>query len=440
MRRHLRTMIRLPPQEVARVQEEKFISLVRFAYREIPFYRKRWDAAGVNPADIRTIADIVKLPVISREEVREGFRAGLFSRAHDGTQNVVFQTSGSTGESLEVPWDRPSMLRIMTYFSPDIVGEYAGIEIRSATYIVVMGHGDTIPPFSLDHPHETPPGMTFSRGNVSFIDALEPPDRILAFIAEKRPDFIGGYTGIITELAAYAQEHGIPVWCPRLIGLSAEPLPSQSVRLIREVFRAPVMASYVATETGLIAVERRYGEGYGVVRWDVVVELLNDDGEMVREGEVGNVVVTTLSNRAMPLIRYAGLADYSSFKPGCGNDPATLSVVYGRKIERLECRDGSTVNPYLLEVIMASIEGIGQYQIVQHSLDEIEVLYVPLKEKTGVPVSPDTRSAARAFARVFGAGVQVRFRAVDRIPRQAGLHKTPLIVSRGAFLMAGSRQ
>ncbi len=427
---YIHRMIHLPPKKAARVQEEKFLALVRSAYQEIPFYRQRWNEAGVHPDDIRTIADIVKLPVISKEDVREGFRAGLFSQPGEELKYEVFETSGSTGEPLEVMWDRSSMIRAMTYFSPAIVSECSGMRIRSATYIVVMGHRDTIPPFSLDHPHEEPPGRTFSRGSVSFIDALEPPARFLSFIAEKRPDFIGGYTGIITELAAYAQEHGIPVWHPRLIGLSAEPLPAQSVQLISQVFRAPVMASYVATETGLIAVERRYGTGYVVLPWDVVLELLTDDGDPVSGDNVGNVVVTTLSNHAMPLIRYSGLADYSSFTTGSRDDRVTLSAVYGRKVDRLVCRDGNTVNPYQLEVIMASVEGIGRYQIVQHSVNEIEVVYVPLRGAGDRTIVPDMGPAVRAFEQVFGPGTRIRFHAVERIPRPADVHKAPLIVCR----------
>ncbi|OPX67161.1 MAG: AMP-binding enzyme [Methanoregulaceae archaeon PtaB.Bin056] len=427
---HLKRLFHLPPDKTAEIQEKKFLSLVKYAYREIPFFRQRWDDAGVGPDDIRTIADIVKLPVITRQEVREGFRAGLFLQKGNPEKSVIFQTSGSTGEPLEVVWDRLSMLRTMTYFSPGIVSEYSGLEIRSATFVVVLGHRDTIPPFSLDNPHEAPPSMTFSRGSVSFIDALEPPSRILSFIAEKKPDFIGGYAGIITMLAAYAQEHGIPVWKPRLIGVSAEPPKPQSIRLIRDIFQAPVMTSYVTTETGLVAAEKRFGKGYEILPWDVIVELLNDDGSRVPDGEVGNVVVTTLSNRAMPLIRYAGLSDYASFKPRTEGGPHVLNAIYGRRVEQLARRDGSMVNPYLLDVIMASLQGIGQYQIVQQSIDDIEVHYVPLREENGTPVLPDTGPAAQAFARVFGPEVVIRFNPMDQIPRPAGEHKTPLIVSR----------
>ncbi len=142
---HMKRMMRLPPDKVAEIQEKKFLSIVEYAYREIPFYKKHWDDAGVGPDDIRSIADIVKLPVITRQDVREGLRAGLFPGRGDRGRGRIFGTSGSTGVPLDVAYDRSSVLRIMLIFSPEMISAFSGLEIRSATLVILLT-SDVLPP------------------------------------------------------------------------------------------------------------------------------------------------------------------------------------------------------------------------------------------------------------------------------------------------------
>lgn len=421
-------MFRLPEDRIREIQERRFLAVVDYAYQNVPFYRKRWDAAGISPADIRTLDDIEKLPITTKQDIRNGFPEETVSRRVNLADCLVLQTSGSAGEPCTVAWDRNFAIRFLTLTSPYFAGHYWGVKLKTATYAVVIGRGDTLPPVSLDNQDELPAGGTLVKGDISFIDALEPPDRIIEFINETRADFVVGYPGIMAMVAHHAKKHAIPVHTPKVIGLTAERASRQSRALIEEVFRAPTAMCYAATETGVIGATQLSDDCYRVLNWDVVLELLDDDGRPVNPGETGSVVVTTLTNRAMPLIRYAGLADLASFRTqGCAYG-THLEHLEGRRLEALARGDGERVNPYLVDAVLADVQGITQYQVIQHAPHDLEIVFVP--DRSLPEVLPDWEPVLRQLGELLGPQARFRVTPVETIPRKERCHKTPLIVTR----------
>lgn len=420
---------RVPIEKARKIQEKRFLHLIHHVYNTVPFYRERWDQYGVHPRDIRSISDIQKLPLISKEELRAGVKAGLFPGYKENRRCIIFNTTGSTGTPLTIGWNREFSIRLSTYFSPVIVSDVSHIPVNKEVFILILGRGDTIPVISHDNPHMIPPDMTYTRGRISFIDALQSPERILSFINEKKPDFIGGYGGTLANLALCARHQNISVHHPRLIGFSGEGLSSRSVRIIEDVFKSPVMTSYVSTETGMIGAEHRYGEGYRVFFWDVVVEIINDSGNPVGPDETGSVVVTTFHNTVTPLIRYSGLDDLARFSPDPDLYGLVIQAVHGRKIQALFRRDMTRIDPYLIDVIMDEIRGVGQYQVIQHSVDEIEIIIVPDSFSSGFDETPDCDTLINRFTSLFGSDVSIQVHQVSSILKKNGAFKTPLIIT-----------
>ncbi len=130
------------------------------------------------------------------------------------------------------------------------------------------------------------------------------------------------------------------------------------------------------------------------------MELLDDDGRPVSPGETGSVVVTTLANRAMPLIRYSGLADLASFgAQGCACG-AYLEYIEGRKIEALVVSNGEKVNPYVVDAILADVQGIAQYQAIQHTPHDLEIVFVP--DRSHPDLLPDWEPVLRQLGEFSG--------------------------------------
>jgi phenylacetate-CoA ligase len=426
--RHVKRVLRLSERRMRDLQEKRFLNLVRRAYAEVPFYRQIWSAAGVSAEDIRSMEDIGKLPIVSKQDVREGREAGLFPGTGECEGSMLLRTTGSTGEPLHIAWDRRAAVRMMAYFSRGYIGRHAGFKLRRGLFIVVLGRGDTMPPTSLDDPHHVPKNKRMVRGRYAFIDALEPMDSIIEFMKEWRPDYVGGYCSTFVSMALHAKKEGADIWRPKAMVLSGEPLSRQSLELIHDVFGGEVGMAYVTTETGPMAVDYPIGDGYRVFAQDIVVELVDDEGRKTPPGQVGNVVVTTLQNRVMPLIRYSGLADLATCDEEEGRSLLRLRTLQGRKVEVLPRRNGPPVGPFVLDVLMDEAHGIGQYQVVQHSLDEIEVIFVPI-HKGHSSGKVDWMPVSSGLRELFGDQLTVRYTEVKTIPPKQGGVKTPLIVS-----------
>ena len=181
---------------------------------------------------------------------------------------------------------------------------------------------------------------------------------------------------------------------------------------ITEAFGCRVVDMYGCQEAGLLATECPDGHGHHVCAESVLLEILREDGTPAPAGETGRVVLTSLHNFAMPLIRYA-IGDYAALHDGpcpCGRALPLLTKIFGRSANLFVFPDGSR---RMLGVSLDEIRrflGFESLQIVQHRIDEIEVRYVPLS---------DTAPAD-------GEGLEAYFRTI--LNPQARVTLTPLSV------------
>jgi phenylacetate-CoA ligase len=162
---------------------------------------------------------------------------------------------------------------------------------------------------------------------------------------------------------------------------------------------------------------------------NLVVEVLKEDGTGCSPGESGEIVVTDLNNRAMPLIRYR-LRDFAEVGGPCpcGRGLPALTRVWGRAYDLVSTPLGRRYHGeffmYLFEDLRAAGLGVDQFQVVQEGVDDLEVRVVQSK-----PVSPEQERMIES--RLAGAldGMRVRISQVQRIEREAS-GKLRLIVNR----------
>src|SRR6516225_5053080 len=140
-----------------------------------------------------------------------------------------------------------------------------------------------------------------------FIPAYEMSDNNLPRSMEKlrkfRPVLIDGYPELFNFLAHYIKQHGLQGVRPKGIISSAQTLPDQSRQVIEEAFQCRVFDKYGSREFSGIAYESQGHDGHLVVAENYIVEILKE-GRPAKPGELGEVVITDLNNRCMPLIRY----------------------------------------------------------------------------------------------------------------------------------------
>jgi phenylacetate-CoA ligase len=154
---------------------------------------------------------------------------------------------------------------------------------------------------------------------------------------------------------------------------------------VRAAWGVEVVDTYSCSEAGVIALQCPLHEHYHVQSENLVVELLRPDGSACGVGETGEVVLTTLHNFALPLIRYR-IGDYAEAGEACscGRGLPVLKRILGRQRNMARLPDGRTLWPSFPAAVWRSVVPVDQFQLVQREPDLIEARYVMERE-----MSPD---------------------------------------------------
>ena len=198
-------------------------------------------------------------------------------------------------------------------------------------------------------------------------------------------------------------------------------------RAISEAFGCPVANGYGGRDGGFIAHECPAGGMH--LTEDILVEVVDPEGNPCRPGQEGEVVVTHLDNHVMPLIRYR-MGDVSSLLPGrcpCGRGSALLGPVRGRTTDMVVTPGGQVMHALSLIYVVRDLPGIEAFRIVQEAVDRLTVELVP-----AAGFGPEVAERlVQGLRRAMGAPVEVRLRLRPEIPPEAsGKHR--YVVSRVA--------
>ncbi len=334
-------------------QERKLRALVRHAYQTVPDYRARCKAAGVGPDDIRSLADLPRLPIMTKAELQAVPEADRLSSAFRRDALLSMVTSGSTGRPFTTFRELPAEHQRNGFFLRALAA--AGYRLGDRLMLVV------------ERPQR--PGTTWTCWRK--LTFYEPPERLLEELNRHRPAILYGYVSVLRQLARHIRATGTPAHRPRSVVTVSESLDPATRALLVESFRAPVFDVYGSVEFGVIAWECATHDGYHMAEDSVLVETLpaGADG-------LCRLVITNLNVRAMPLIRY-DLGDFASPGPAgpcpCGRTFGRLGWIQGRMTDSVHRRDGGHVPPFSLTTAISEIPGIRRFQIVQEDLDLIRV-------------------------------------------------------------------
>ncbi len=352
-----------PPERVRARQWDAVRAQLRHAWATVPYYRAQLAAAGLRPADICTPEDYLRLPVLTKADIR-AHGAALRSRACDGTSLHRKETSGSTGVPLVIYVDEASQQhkRACTLRADEWSGWRFGERVAK-----LWGDRGGLRP-----------GWRGRLRNallerVTYLDTLKVTEASLAdFAARLRrapPSLIFGHAHSVYLFAEYVRAAGIRLR-PRGVISTAMVLHSWQRSAIEAAFDCPVTNRYGCEEVSLIACECERHRGLHVNAEGVYVELLRD-GRPVGPGEPGSVVVTDLTNRAMPLLRYqvGDVASWSARPCPCGRGLPLLERVEGREADYVVTPAGELISGVsLTDHFAVHIPGVAQVQIVQEEV------------------------------------------------------------------------
>jgi phenylacetate-CoA ligase len=354
-------------QQLRELQFAKVRAMLDHAYAEVPYYQRLFDGLGLKPADIGDERDLRKLPVLGKDEVRRNQRDFLARSLRDGPLSV-FKTGGSTGVPVEILKD-PHTVELVNATGLRVF-RWAGWNIGEP---VGMIWGN--PPTSLTLKEKLRDVLI---GPEIYLDTMSLTDEsMFAFVEawrRKQPTLLRGHSHSIYIFASFCLKHAVDSVRPKAIISSSMMLLPSERRAIEKAFACKVTDLYGCEEVGLIACECERHDGMHIDMENNYVELLDSQGNPVAPGEDGAVVVTSLLNRSMPLIRYK-MGDVASMPEracACGRTLPLMNNISGRVADFLVRKDGSVVaGVSLVERTLTKFPGVAQMQIVQEDIDNI---------------------------------------------------------------------
>ena len=358
--------------EIKKLQLKRLKDVVKRAYENVPYYKKRFDEAGIKPEDIETLEDIQKLPLTTKDDLRAAYPFGMFAVPRREIVEV-HTSSGTTGKPTVSGYTREDldtwseiMARGLTMFGvddEDLIQNTHGYGLFTGGFGVHYGAqkiGATVIPIST--------GQTRRQ-----IEIMKDFGTTVLIVT---PSY-GLY------LAEVAEEEGLKSEDMKLksIGFGAEMWTEEMRQEIQKRFNAPAYNIYGLTEImgPGIALECPQQDGLHVMEDHFYPEIIDSETqEVLEEGEKGELVLTNLTRQGMPIIRFR-TKDVTSLKRGtcsCGRTMVKMDRITGRTDDMLKIR-GVAVFPSQIEKALLKMDGIEpHYQIIvtrpQH-LDEMEV-------------------------------------------------------------------
>lgn len=234
------------------------------------------------------------------------------------------------------------------------------------------------------------------------------------------PAMVLGYVGGIYDIARYIDEHAIDITHPKAVGVTAAPLSGQQRALMSRVFRAPVFDHYRCGEIPWIAGECRSHNGlhtFGDVR---LVEVVDGRGTHLLPGTLGDTVVSDLTNRVFPLVRYR-IGDRSVMLDGdcpCGITLPRMDHVRGRVSDALHLPNGQVIAGEGLTAIFDPWpESVRAFQVYQHQDGHISLRCVKGADPRADGIMEHVRADVASMAK---GKVPVLLEIVDQIPHDGG--------------------
>src|SRR5918996_132220 len=382
----------LSPDQVRHLQWRRVERMLRHAYARSPLYRERFLQAGITPADVRSIDDVRLLPVTTREDLRQP--EALLASGYPRHRLRSSMTSGSTGRRTTSYFDEPAWV-----LAKDLVK----LRARRACGVRLS---DRIALFQEDAPDET----VVRRGaRRQAFTIRRPVEEILPAARAFAPTVLYGFAGYFARLGR-ASGNGVR---PRMVFTSGELLDPATRRTIETGLGAPVLDVYGCTEVKEIAWQCPVRAGYHVNADWLVVEFDSNDPAPGRPA--GRLLVTSLYNFAMPLLRYeVGDAGFAlEERCPCGRGLPLILPTLGRSVDHVALANGTLVPPYSLTCAVEAIEGMQQYQFVQTRSDVVELRVVPNDD-----FGDASRQALLAALRPVLPGVAVHIRTMPSIPSE----------------------
>jgi len=403
------------PQRLETLQLQRLRALLLHASEHVPYYRQQYASLGFDASRVQHTQDLRCLPILRKADLND-HRDDIVADNAGKLQRL--NTGGSSGEPLvfylgneRISHDVAAKWRATRWWGVDI-GDREAVMWGSPLELKLQDRwrarrdrlmrSELLPAFDL-----SPARL----------------DDYLSRLRHQRPAMLFGYPSAMCLLVRHAQQRDIALdkLGVKAIFATAERLYDEQRKLLSTAFGAPVANGYGGRDSGSLAHECPEG-GMHISAEDVVIEILDPDGQAVAPGDSGEIVVTHLASRDFPFIRYAtgdiGALDTEACR--CGRGLPLLKRIEGRVTDFVVAHDGTVMHGLALIYILRDLPQLRAFKIIQESLDCTRVLLV---SAAGLPTALQISIVTQFRARL-GSSVEIVIEEVLAIPAEAsGKHR-----------------
>jgi phenylacetate-CoA ligase len=396
--------------DLEELQNLRLRAFIQSCHQHVPYVRARLQAAGVAPEEIRVAADLRRLPLLTKADIRR-HRPDL--RARNATRLSSFTTGGSTGEPLIFDLGKRRIASRVA--ARQRVNRWWGVHVGDPEIAI---WGSPIELTRQDEVRQLRDWLQRSR----LLSAFEMNDQMMSayidILSSGHWRQVFAYPSAVYLLCLYARNTGRDLRKAgiKVVFVTSEVLLPHQRKLIAEIFGCPVANGYGGRDSGFIAHECPQG-GMHLMSDLLVVEIVDDAGNSVPVGQPGQVVVTDLYSEEAPFLRYAtgDIAVASARRCSCGRALPLLETIEGRANDAVATADGRLMHGQSLVARMMTVEGLEQFKIFQKRVDVFHVQIVCNEAYRRDAAEEWIRSGWRQLLRV---PIDVSFEYVSRIPAE----------------------
>ncbi len=376
--------------ELAALQLERLKWSLTHAYENSPVYQRKFDEAGVHPSELKTLADLSRFPFTTKKDLRDSYPFGMFAVPQEQISRIHIRAAGARrGDKVHVSYG-------YGLFTGGL-GAHYGAE-RAGLTVIPFGGGQT--------------------------------EKQVQLIQDFRPDIIMVTPSYMLSIADELERQGVdPAQCSLRIGiLGAEPWTNDMRHAIEQRMGISAVDIYGLSEVMGPGVASECAETKdGPTIWEdhFYPEIIDPEtGEVLLEGEFGELVFTSLTKEALPIVRYR-TRDLTRLLPGTARTMRRMEKITGRSDDMMIVR-GVNVFPTQIEELLLKQHALApHYQIVltkEGPLDVLTLNVEPCPETAPDTTALNTAKQALTYdiKALIGVSAVVNVLAVNGIERSVG--------------------
>ncbi|MBI2313817.1 MAG: phenylacetate--CoA ligase [Betaproteobacteria bacterium] len=376
--------------EISALQLKRLKWSLGHAYNNVPHYKKKFDAAGVRPDHLKTLSDLKKFPFTTKEDLRQNYPFGMFAVPMEQVVRV-HASSGTTGKPVVVGYTKADIDMWANVMARSI---YAAGGRSSDIVLVSYGYGLFTGGLGAHYGAERLGATVIPMGGGQ-------TERQVQLIQDFKPDIIMVTPSYVLVIAEEMERQGIdPKKCSLRIGIhGAEPWTEQMRKEIEARFDMDAVDIYGLSEVIGPGVANECVETKdGLTLWEdhFYPEIIDpNSGEPLPDGELGELVFTSLTKEGMPVIRYR-TRDLTRLLPGTARSMRRMGKITGRSDDMLIIRGVNVFPSQIEELILKQARLAAIYQIhlsKEGPMDKMDI-YVELRPEVSGKLSPADMEAA----------------------------------------------